>query len=136
MSRPPCPQHGEERPCSCAMGKLYRFVEPLVLYLLKKKGSAYGYELLGEINEHALTDATIERGALYRTLRTLEDNGNVVSDWDVSGSGPARRQYQLTKDGEIHLEEWAEVMGNLAKAMGHFVARAAELDNHNIKNDS
>ena len=127
MSRPSCPQHGEERPCSCAMGKLYRFVEPLVLYLLKKKGSAYGYELLGEINEHALTDATIERGALYRTLRTLEANGNVVSDWDVSGSGPARRQYKLTADGEIHLDEWAEVMGNMAKAMSHFVEGVTEL---------
>lgn len=127
MSRTPCPQHGNERPCTCAMGKLYRFVEPLVLYNLKKKGSAYGYELLGEINEHSLTDATIERGALYRTLRTLEVNGNVVSDWDVSGSGPARRQYKLTKDGEIHLEEWAEVMGAMAAAMGQFVAGVDEL---------
>jgi DNA-binding PadR family transcriptional regulator len=86
-----------------------------------KKGSAYGYELLGEINQHALTDATIERGALYRTLRTLEENGNVISDWDVSGPGPARRQYKLTRDGEIHLEEWAEVMGNMAAAMSQFV---------------
>lgn len=127
MSRTSCPQHGNERPCSCALGKLYRFVEPLVLYNLKKKGSAYGYELLGEINEHSLTDATIERGALYRTLRTLEVNGNVVSDWDVSGSGPARRQYKLTKDGEDHLEEWAEVMGNMAVAMSHFVEGVAEL---------
>lgn len=103
------------------MGKLYRFVEPVLLYLLKKKGHAYGYELVGELNEHALTDSTIERGAVYRTLRTLEANGNVVSDWDVSGTGPARRQYRLTPSGEIHLEEWAEVLGNLSNSMAYFV---------------
>ena len=127
MSRNSCTKHGDTRPCTCAMGKLYRFVEPLVLYLLKLKGSAYGYELLGEINKHALTDATIERGALYRTLRTLEVNGNVRSDWDVSGSGPARRRYELTQEGEIHLDEWAEVMGNMADAMSHFVDSVSAL---------
>ena len=134
MSRTPCPQHGTERPCTCAMGKLYRFVEPLLLYHLKKRGHAYGYELVGELNEHALTDSTIERGAVYRTLRTLEENGNVISDWDVSGSGPARRKYHLTPDGEIHLEEWAEVLGNLSNSMGHFVSDVLVLTGQNKKN--
>lgn len=121
MASSPCLKHGSEHPCTCAMGKLYRFVEPLLLYLLKKKQSAYGYELVSELNEHALTDSTIERGAVYRTLRNLEENGNVVSDWDVSGTGPARRQYRLTPGGEIHLGEWAEVLGKLSKSMAHFV---------------
>lgn len=114
MSKTACPQHGAERPCTCAMGKLYRFVEPLLIFLLKKKRYPYGYKLIGELNEHALTDSTIERGAIYRTLRTLEVNGNVTSDWDVSGTGPARRQYRLTRSGEIHLDKWAEVLANLS----------------------
>jgi len=127
MPRISCPQHGKDRPCTCAMGKLYRFVEPVLLYLLKKRGHAYGYELVGELNEHALTDSTIERGAVYRTLRTLEVNGNVVSDWDVSGTGPARRRYRLTPSGEIHLEEWAEVLGNLSSSMAHFIDDVSSL---------
>ena len=109
------------------MGKLYRFVEPILLYLLKKRGQAYGYELIGELNEHALTDSTIERGAVYRTLRTLELNGNVVSDWDVSGTGPARRKYRLTPCGEIHLEEWVEVLDNLSHSMANFIKEVAAL---------
>lgn len=121
MPRVPCPQHGADRPCTCAMGRLYRFVEPILLYLLKKRECAYGYELVKELNEHALTDSTIERGAVYRTLRTLEENGNVVSDWDVSGTGPARREYRLTPNGEIHLQEWVEVLTNLSNSMAHFV---------------
>ncbi len=126
LTRSPCPHHGGERPCSCALGKLYRFVEPILLFLLLKKKTAYGYELVGELNEHALTDSTIERGAVYRTLRTLEENGNVVSTWDVSGSGPARRQYQLTENGVFHLQEWVEVMGKMAEGMRHFVEDVVE----------
>jgi DNA-binding PadR family transcriptional regulator len=109
------------------MGKLYRFIEPILLLLLKKHGNAYGYELVGELNAHALTDSTIERGAVYRTLRILEENGNVISSWDVSGTGPARREYRLTPSGEVHLEEWAEVLGNLSASMAHFVSEVKEL---------
>jgi DNA-binding PadR family transcriptional regulator len=87
------------------MGNLYRFVEPVVLLLLKRKGRSYGYDLSADLQQHALTDAEIERGALYRTLRQLERNGNVKSAWDTEKAGPARRVYRLTAKGEQHLEE-------------------------------
>jgi PadR family transcriptional regulator, regulatory protein PadR len=103
------------------MGNLYRFVEPVVLLLLKKKGHSYGYDLAGELQEHALTDAEIERGALYRTLRQLEMNGNVASEWDTDKGGPARRVYKLTPQGEQHLEEWATVLEHVSKSMARFV---------------
>ena len=117
-----CRRHGRAHPCTCAMGNLYRFVEPVVLLLLKKKGRSYGYDLSGEFQEYALTDAEIERGALYRTLRQLEINGNVVSEWDVKKSGPARRVYRLTAKGERHLDEWAAVLEHVSKSMARFVA--------------
>jgi len=104
------------------MGNLYRFVEPVVLFLLKKMGASYGYELAGALNEHALTDAAIERAALYRTLQQLEANGHVVSEWNTAGSGPARHVYRLTGRGEEHLREWAVVLGHLATAMTRYVA--------------
>lgn len=116
-----CRRHGRDYPCTCAMGNLYRFVEPVVLLLLKKKGRSYGYDLSGDLQAHALTDAEIERGALYRTLRQLETNGNVVSEWDVEGSGPARRVYKLTAKGERHLDEWATVLEHVSKSMAGFV---------------
>lgn len=103
------------------MGNLYRFVEPVVLLLLKKKGKSYGYDLSGALQEHALTDAEIERGALYRTLRQLEGNGNVWSDWETDKAGPARRVYRLTAKGERHLEEWATVLEHVSKSMARFV---------------
>jgi poly-beta-hydroxybutyrate-responsive repressor len=116
-----CHRHGKDQPCTCAMGNLYRFVEPVVLLLLKQKGHSYGYDLAGDLQQHALTDAEIERGALYRTLRQLEENGNVASEWDTDTGGPARRVYRLTARGEEHLEEWITVLDHVSKSMARFV---------------
>jgi DNA-binding PadR family transcriptional regulator len=103
------------------MGNLYRFVEPVILLLLRKKGRSYGYDLAAELQGQALTDAEIERAALYRTLRRLETNGHVVSEWETDTSGPARRVYRLTKSGEKHLEEWAVVLEHVSNSMARFV---------------
>lgn len=115
------------------MGHLYRFTEPVVLLLLKKKERSYGYDLAKELNQYALTDAEIERAALYRTLRILEKNGNVVSDWDVDTGGPARRVYRLTPEGEKHLAEWATVLDHVSKSMTRFIKQARSALKRNIR---
>lgn len=106
------------------MGNLSRFVEPVVLLILQKKGRSYGYDLSGELPEYALTDAYIERAALYRTLRQLEENGHVSSEWETDKSGPARRVYRLTAEGERHLAEWVTVLNQVSKSMARFVRLA------------
>lgn len=103
------------------MGHLYRFVEPVVLLLLKQKGHSYGYDLLSNLSEYAFTDAEIERAALYRTLRRLQRNGHVSSDWETARSGPARRVYALTARGDQHLREWAQVLTKVASSMDRFI---------------
>jgi len=124
MARKICVRHGKEHPCSCGMGNLYRFVEPVILLLLRSKGRSCGYNLCSELQEHAMTDAEIDKAALYRTLRQLEANGNVKSTWEEGQGGPARRVYKLTREGEQHLEEWAAVLDNLSKSMTRFVRDA------------
>ena len=106
------------------MGHLYRFVEPVLLFLLRKKRQSYGYELASELQKFALTDANIETSALYKTLRQLEQNDCVVSKWDVEGSGPARRLYALTPRGKQHLKEWMMVLDHISKSMARLVEEA------------
>ena len=117
-----CARH--KYPCTCAMGHLYRFVEPVLLLMLKERGRSYGYDLSGHLAEYAFTDAEIERAVLYRTLRRLQENGYVSSKWCVNGGGPARRVYALTNAGEGHLREWAQVLTKVAVSMDRFVKRA------------
>lgn len=127
MPRGICRRHGPEVHCSCGMGNLYRFVEPVTLYLLKQRGRIHGYDLAGALNDVAFTDSRIEPGALYRTLRRLEESGLVVSAWDVSGGGPARRMYDLTPYGEEHLAEWLVVLDRLSLSLARFVSDAKNL---------
>jgi DNA-binding PadR family transcriptional regulator len=94
------------------------------LFLLKKRGQAYGYELATEMRKYALTDADIEIAALYRVLRQLERNACATSTWDVEHGGPARRLYVLTPRGEQHLEEWVTVIDHMSRSMRHFVKLA------------
>ena len=94
-----CRRHKHQYPCTCAMGHLYRFVEPVLLLILKEKKHSYGYDLSGELSRYSFTDSEIENAVLYRTLRRLEANGYVTSHWDVDAPGPARRVYSLTKEG-------------------------------------
>jgi PadR family transcriptional regulator PadR len=110
------------------MGNLYRFVEPVVLLLLKKKGRSYGYDLAGELENYALTDAEIERGALYRTLQRLEMNGHIVSEWEREQDGRQRRICRLTPKGERHLAEWVIVLEHVSKSMDRFVRTARRLE--------
>lgn len=118
-ARSGCKHNAEARPCTCAMGKISRFIEPVVLRVLKEKQKSYGYEIASCLAAYALTDATIEGAALYRTLRTLEENGYVHSTWEA-GDGPARRSYALTKAGHLHLQEWADLFEDLGGAMTEF----------------
>ena len=124
MRRQPCPRHQGKFACTCGMGHLYRFVEPAILLLLSQKGEAHGYELAHELPQYALTDAEVEAAALYRTLRTLEQNGNVTSRWDTGSTGPARRVYKLTAEGKEHLREWVAVLTHMSNSMTNFLKAA------------
>jgi PadR family transcriptional regulator, regulatory protein PadR len=105
------------------MGHLYRFVEPVVLLMLGQK-PCHGYQLSTQLSTYSFTDAEVERAALYRTLRRLEKRGYVRSDWKVDQAGPARRIYSLTRPGETHLQEWAQVLAKVSRSMSRFVELA------------
>lgn len=107
--------------------RLSRLVEPSVLYLLGRGEAAHGYDLIAEVNELGLTDTPVDAGAIYRCLRGLEAEGAVVSTWDTSGGGPARRNYELTALGRARLQGWVQVISRRAKAMNEFARKAEQI---------
>lgn len=115
------------------MGNVYRFVEPVVLYLLERQGPSHGYELSGALNDHALTDSRIDKGALYRTLQRLETNHHVQSVWDTAGAGPARHIYEITESGRQHLREWAVVLNKLSESMSSFAGEVRSLESNGAR---
>ena len=83
----------------------------LVLATLSRLEKAqYGYSLMQELGSYGLD---IEQGTLYPLLRRLEDQGLLLSEWNVEGSRP-RRYYQLSPAGVEVLQslsqEWMELV--------------------------
>lgn len=114
-----CHRYGQRNggPCSCEMGNLYRFAEPVILLVIARLGEAHGYQIAQEAEGMAVTHAGLDSGIIYRTLRNLEAAGRVASRWDTSGPGPARRVYVLTESGMQHLREWAQVLGEVTASL-------------------
>ena len=72
------------------------------LLLLVAEEPVHGYELLGQLSGLGLPKP--DAGAVYRTLRSLDEEGLVDSWWTSSVAGPARRLYRITSAGRRCLE--------------------------------
>lgn len=98
-----------------------RFTTPALLLLLSQ-GPAHGYELWTRLGAVLPRSGPLpEPVGCYRLLRSLEDDGALVSSWETSHTGPTRRVYTLTKDGCQQLDGWAASVERDVKAMRHFL---------------
>lgn len=98
-------------------------MEPAALAALLRRGG-HGYDLKREIAELTGQEIEVDAGGLYRVLRRLEDEGFVTSVWADGGSGPQRRDYELSdrgrelaRDWVVHLRERQRLAGLLADAL-------------------
>lgn len=78
---------------------------PAMLTVLKKQPT-HGYSLIEKLSELGLNLSSFHPSVLYRTLRFMEVQGLVTSNWDVQTTGPARRVYSITQLGEDYLKNW------------------------------
>ena len=82
-------------------------LEMCVLSLLAKE-DRYGYELTETISQ----TMTVAAGTLYLILKRLKDEEHVRTYLVDSGTGPARKYYQLTEKGIQHeaqlRQQWRE----------------------------
>jgi len=110
------------RGCGCYKERYNRWLEPSILYLLLD-GKKHGYELMSELPSLGFVSNPVDPGAIYRTLRHMEDVGLVESEWDTGGSGPAKRIYLLTALGKDQLKLWAEELENRRNALDAFLQK-------------
>jgi PadR family transcriptional regulator PadR len=102
-------------------GRVRRFLEPCILLLLKQ-GESHGYNLAEELKEFGFDQVPVDSSVVYRTLRRLEASGLVVSNWDTdSASGPPRRVYRLTGEGERFLALWVADLEETERVLRHFI---------------
>jgi DNA-binding PadR family transcriptional regulator len=89
--------------------------------LVLQRGKSHGYDLKDELGPFGM--GNINPSLVYRALREMEEERLVRSEWDTkSTAGPARRVYELTKDGRERLYEWAEELRHTDQVLHHFLA--------------
>ena len=117
MSRIKSPASKGRQPGS---GKQERYIQPSILMGLYSKPS-YGYELIQNIQRFGFVEGHAPPGMIYRHLRQMEEDGLVSSQWDTDGTGPAKRMYQITTDGEEILASWVDYMERQANDLMEFI---------------
>ena len=85
-------------------GQPRSWLQPFLLLSLEQWQS-HGYELIRRLSLFGFE--AVDPGSVYRTLRQLERDGLVESDWDTGTAGPARRRYSVTDAGRTYLNGWA-----------------------------
>ncbi|MCE7793066.1 poly-beta-hydroxybutyrate-responsive repressor [Salipaludibacillus sp. CUR1] len=112
------PKNGKDKPKTEPIAKAQKnFIIPVLLLLLKD-WNAHGYELMQKLTMFGFE--YVDQGNFYRILRQLEKDELVVSEWDTSTSGPAKRIYSITSAGEQYLDLWANSLGQYQKMLDQF----------------
>lgn len=96
------------------------FLRPCLLLMIGET-PAYGYDLLERLREVGF--AKVDPGLLYRTLRAMEQEGLVQSNWADSEVGPPRRTYELSEEGLDWLHAWAGSLRETERTISLFLGR-------------
>jgi len=116
--------------CPCSGGTLDRLVQPAILVILMD-GPLHGYrvaERIGEMPGFACQKP--DMSGVYRFLKAMEGKGLLVSSWDVSDGGPAKRIYQITESGEACLRKWITTLEGYRKSITDLLRLARRSTRH------
>ena len=116
-----CHPKSEDVLSECAqLGKsLSRLTQPSILAVLAKAGKPmHGYLIIQEMAAGPMFGGKApDPTGVYRILKQMENNDLVVSEWDTSESGPAKRCYNLTDEGRACLRRWVDSLACYAASI-------------------
>ena len=97
-----------------------RSIQAELLLLLGQRPS-HGYELIQRLNEAEFKSGEADAATVYRNLRRMDKDGLINSHWEVGESGPGRRLYKLTPQGEESLKVWARYIAQQKAKLENFL---------------
>lgn len=96
--------------CPCAGITLDKLIQPAILAVLAA-GPLHGYGLAERIGGlPGFVGEKPDVSGVYRFLKTMQRKGLVVSAWDVSDAGPAKKTYHITTQGQRCLRRWVRTL--------------------------
>ena len=112
--------------CPCSGATLAKLIQPAIMTVLAE-GHLHGYRIVERIAEMPiLSGSRPDSTGVYRVLRAMENRGFVVSSWDVSATGPAKRSYRLTAAGKRCLAQWVKTLSQYRHAIDQLLVGARQ----------
>lgn len=118
---------GELRECAQLGQSLSRLSQPTILTILAASDKPlHGYVIVQKAAESPMfggkkPDAT----GVYRTLKSMEANGLVSSEWNSPKAGPAKRSFVLTDEGRLTLRRWIDSLACYQVTIGELRKEAS-----------
>lgn len=89
------------------------------LLAIINKGETYGYEMIEKLELYGFR--MVSEGSIYPVLLRLQKEGFVKSVMKESPSGPKRKYYTLTPEGEQEYLEFKERWDSLSQSVNRLV---------------
>lgn len=91
-------------------------LELCILGIIQKEKEAYPSDLLEQLKVSKLV---VLEGTLYPLLTRLKNSGLLSYRWEESPSGPPRKYYALTPEGEQAYEQLKQAWIELSTSVNH-----------------
>ncbi|MBN2021155.1 MAG: helix-turn-helix transcriptional regulator [Pirellulales bacterium] len=110
--------------CPCLGGTLDKLLHPAILVVLSR-GPLHGYRIAQEIGGMPLLGGHApDVSGIYRFLKHMEQEDFVVSTWDTSTCGPAKKAYEITPEGRRCLRQWIDTLAGYRDGISHLLRSA------------
>lgn len=93
------------------------------ILLVLKRGPAYSSQLIQCLKDARLI---VVEGTLYPLLTRLKNDGLLSYTWQESTSGPPRKYYSLTDEGNNALAALSDAWHSMASTVSHLASRSDE----------
>lgn len=103
-----------------AKAQMKKGVLELCILSIISKGEVYASDIIEELKSSKMI---VVEGTLYPLLTRLKNDELLSYRWEESTSGPPRKYFQLTTEGEKYINElkitWAELVAAVNKVTTH-----------------
>ncbi|MDQ0285258.1 poly-beta-hydroxybutyrate-responsive repressor [Desulfofundulus luciae] len=117
----------EIKNCPCEGKYLDKMVQPAILIILTE-ANLHGYKIVQRLAETPMFNGDEpDPTGVYRCLKAMEKRGLIVSCWDISRTGPAKRFYRITEGGKECLRRWIETLEEYQRIIGMLLSEAKKV---------
>jgi DNA-binding PadR family transcriptional regulator len=119
--------------CPCTGDTLDKLIQPAILAVLAE-GPLHGYGLVERIGDMPrFIGGKPDSSGVYHLLKAMESRGTVVSAWDLSKTGPAKKIYQITPQGQKCLRRWVQTLEEYREGITAVLRRARRASRQRAK---